>query len=128
MESEFAWDAKSETESRRYSAGVPTESLPIGRGLESAYSALMTKAQKDWIFVRIRPCPRPFSYMRNSSSVAERMWKTLIWLALAALLISLVIYSVTIGGVADGGFHLVAAQLILAGKRPYLDFFSPRYL
>ncbi|HEX3684246.1 MAG TPA: hypothetical protein VHU83_17055 [Bryobacteraceae bacterium] len=49
-------------------------------------------------------------------------------LAGTALLITagLLIYSETMAFVWDEGFHLVAAQMILAGKRPYLDFCFPQ--
>jgi hypothetical protein len=42
------------------------------------------------------------------------------------LTIGLLVYSQTMGFVWDEGFHLVAAQLILAGKRPYIDFCFPQ--
>jgi len=41
----------------------------------------------------------------------------------AALAAGLVLYSQTIAFYGDEGFHLLAALLINAGKRPYLDFF-----
>src|SRR5579875_1969265 len=49
-------------------------------------------------------------------------------LAAAALLITagLLVYSETMAFVWDEGFHLVAAQLILAGKTPYIDFCFPQ--
>src|ERR1700685_4195237 len=49
-------------------------------------------------------------------------------LASTALLIAagLLVYSQTMGFVWDEGFHLVAAQMILAGKRPYIDFCFPQ--
>ncbi len=39
---------------------------------------------------------------------------------------TLLIYSQTAAFAWDEGFHLLAAQLIAAGKRPYLDFFFPQ--
>ncbi len=39
---------------------------------------------------------------------------------------ALIVYSQTIGFAWDEGFHLLAAQLIKHGKRPYLDFFFPQ--
>jgi len=39
------------------------------------------------------------------------------------VLAGLLVYSVTRSFAWDEGFHLLAAQLILRGKRPYLDFF-----
>ena len=46
----------------------------------------------------------------------------------AALLIAgtLLAYSQTFAFAWDEGFHLLAAQLIAGGKRPYLDFFFPQ--
>ncbi len=41
----------------------------------------------------------------------------------AALAAGLLLYSQTLALYEDEGFHLVASQLINAGKRPYLDFF-----
>jgi hypothetical protein len=47
--------------------------------------------------------------------------------ALAALLFAgLLLYSQTLAFAWDEGFHLLAAQLIKAGKRPYLDFCFPQ--
>jgi uncharacterized membrane protein len=37
--------------------------------------------------------------------------------------VGLLAYAVTLSFTWDEGFHLLAAQLILGGKRPYLDFF-----
>jgi len=46
--------------------------------------------------------------------------------AFLGLTIWLLVYSQTIAFTWDEGFHLLAAQLILAGKRPYLDFCFPQ--
>ncbi len=46
-----------------------------------------------------------------------------LWAALVALSAGLLLFSQTFAFHGDEGFHLVAAQLINAGKRPYLDFF-----
>lgn len=45
---------------------------------------------------------------------------------LTLLFAGLLIYSVTWAVAWDEGFHLLAAQLIYAGKRPYLDFLFPQ--
>jgi len=50
-------------------------------------------------------------------------WLTLVVLALAA---GLVAFGVTLSWYGDEGFHLVAAQLINAGKKPYADFVYPQ--
>lgn len=44
----------------------------------------------------------------------------------AGLFAGLLLYSETRAFAWDEGFHLLAAQLILAGKRPYLDFCFPQ--
>jgi hypothetical protein len=44
----------------------------------------------------------------------------------AVVLAVLLVYAQTFSYTGDEGFHLVAAQLILAGKRPYLDFCFPQ--
>jgi len=48
--------------------------------------------------------------------------------ALAAVLLTagLAVYAQTLAFAWDEGFHLLAAQLIKAGKTPYLDFFFPQ--
>jgi MYXO-CTERM domain-containing protein len=45
---------------------------------------------------------------------------------LSLLFAGLLIYSVTAAVAWDEGFHLLAAQLIKDGKRPYLDFLFPQ--
>jgi 4-amino-4-deoxy-L-arabinose transferase-like glycosyltransferase len=50
----------------------------------------------------------------------------LLCVILAALSVGLLIYSQTQALAWDEGFHLLAAQLIKAGKRPYLDFCFPQ--
>lgn len=50
----------------------------------------------------------------------------LLWGIVFLISAGLVVYSQTLAFVWDEGFHLVAAQLILAGKRPYLDFCFPQ--
>ncbi len=49
-------------------------------------------------------------------------------LALAAVLLTagLAVYAQTLAFAWDEGFHLLAAQLINAGRTPYLDFFFPQ--
>ncbi|HTR38171.1 MAG TPA: hypothetical protein VMH80_19815 [Bryobacteraceae bacterium] len=51
-----------------------------------------------------------------------------LWLCgvVAAIAVALLIYSQTKAFTWDEGFHLLAAQLIEGGKRPYLDFFFPQ--
>jgi len=45
---------------------------------------------------------------------------------LAVILLLLVYYSQSIAFTWDAGFHLLAAQLVNTGKRPYLDFCFPQ--
>ncbi len=56
--------------------------------------------------------------------------RRVLWTAAAILLAGIITYSQTLALAWDEGFHLLAAQLILRGKRPYLDFLhsqSPLY-
>src|SRR5262245_66535761 len=52
------------------------------------------------------------------------------WLAVcavaAAIACGLLIYAETMAFYWDEGFHVLAAQLIGRGSRPYLDFFFPQ--
>src|SRR5580658_1537701 len=50
----------------------------------------------------------------------------ILWAAAGALLVGIIVYSQTLALAWDEGFHLLAAQLILRGKRPYLDFLHPQ--
>ena len=56
---------------------------------------------------------------------AENRRRDLAWLcaAFAAVTAVLVVYSQTLSLTWDEGFHLVAAELINAGRKPYVDFF-----
>lgn len=47
-------------------------------------------------------------------------------LGLLPIFVALIAYSVTWSFIWDEGFHLVAAQLIAAGNKPYLDFCFPQ--
>lgn len=59
--------------------------------------------------------------------VANRREGTYRWLCgvVAVIAAALVFFSQTRAFTWDEGFHLLAAQLILAGKKPYLDFCFP---
>ncbi|HUP04113.1 MAG TPA: glycosyltransferase 87 family protein [Bryobacteraceae bacterium] len=59
---------------------------------------------------------------------AGRRCRPYLWLcALVALLgAAHLVYSQTLAFTWDEGFHLLASQLILAGKKPYLDFCFPQ--
>src|SRR6185437_1341306 len=49
-----------------------------------------------------------------------------LWSALVCSLAVIVTFSQIGAGLNDEGFHLLAAQLVLSGKRPYSDFFYQR--
>ena len=49
----------------------------------------------------------------------------LLWVLLASLTALLLAFSQTVAFFGDEGFHLLAARLVNAGKRLYLDFFYP---
>ena len=59
------------------------------------------------------------SYLRANQRRSPR----LLWIAPATLVIALLAYSQAVAYFGNEPFHLLAAQLINAGKRPYLDFF-----
>jgi hypothetical protein len=59
------------------------------------------------------------SYTRANQRQSPR----LLWVAPATLVIALLAYSQAVAYFGNESFHLLAAQLINAGKRPYLDFF-----
>jgi len=56
----------------------------------------------------------------GGGSRCSRLWLYVIWVVLAA---GLMVYAQTLAFTDDEGYHVVAAQLIKAGLRPYLDFF-----
>lgn len=56
----------------------------------------------------------------------DRRERRLLWAAAAVSLAAIIAYSQTLSLAWDEGFHLLAAQLILRGKRPYLDFLHPQ--
>ena len=60
---------------------------------------------------------------RAGASRREHLWLGG-WIAFLAA--GLMVYSQTVAFTWDEGFHLLAAQLIRAGERPYLDFCFPQ--
>jgi 4-amino-4-deoxy-L-arabinose transferase-like glycosyltransferase len=65
-----------------------------------------------------------FTILSAPRKILEEKWPILFSLALIALLVLGILAFSQIGTLyRDEGFHLVAAQLIDAGKMPYLDFF-----
>ncbi len=57
---------------------------------------------------------------------AERGETLTLWCAAGVMAAAIIAYSQTLAFAWDEGFHLLAAQLILRGKRPYLDFIHPQ--
>src|SRR5580704_4288646 len=51
------------------------------------------------------------------------LWLYGLWVVMAA---GLMVFAQTVAFTDDEGFHLLAAQLIKGGMRPYLDFFFPQ--
>ena len=66
------------------------------------------------------------SLQQRATTRSRRREAVLVCGACAFVLAVLMVYSQTFGYTGDEGFHMVAAQLILAGKRPYLDFCFPQ--
>src|SRR5271163_4383817 len=64
----------------------------------------------------------------DQSNPSIRRQRSFLWLCGAVTLLSagLLIYSQTQALTWDEGYHLLAAQLIKAGKTPYLDFCFPQ--
>jgi hypothetical protein len=70
----------------------------------------------------------PFVKVEAAVIAAERIDRTgrqfgVLCGVVALLTVGLLAYALTFSFTWDEGFHLLAAQLILSGKRPYLDFF-----
>lgn len=57
---------------------------------------------------------------------AHRRQPLLLFISLLPIAAGLIVYSQTRAFVWDEGFHLIAAQSIAAGKRPYIDFCFPQ--
>lgn len=57
------------------------------------------------------------------SCAKQRALPLIVWISLAGATAGLVAYSQTFANSGDEGFHLLAAQLVMNGKRLYLDFF-----
>src|SRR6202050_1184484 len=57
---------------------------------------------------------------------AERGENLTLWCAAGVMAAAIIAYSQTLAFAWDEGFHLLAAQLIARGKRPYLDFIHPQ--
>ena len=60
--------------------------------------------------------------MRHTET-KRRLSPRLLWVVVATLLIALLVYSQAVAYFGNESFHLLAAQLVNSGKKPYLDFF-----
>src|SRR5579872_7438397 len=72
------------------------------------------------------PKPEPSSAPnagRVHACPPSRLGLYAVWIAIAA---GLLWYAQTLAFTEDEGFHLLAAQLVKGGMRPYLDFFFPQ--
>ncbi len=67
--------------------------------------------------------PRTRIDLRDERDQEQRMRP--LYFALVLLAAGMVAYSLTYSFFWDEGFHILAARLIDAGKRPYLDFSFP---
>jgi hypothetical protein len=61
-------------------------------------------------------------FVRHPAEREFRAIRITLWATFAAILAALLVYSQTIAFAWDEGFHLLAALLIVHGKRPYADF------
>jgi hypothetical protein len=61
-------------------------------------------------------------------AVAEKRWRFLFWAVVFAYTAAFLVYALTIAFGWDEAYHLLAAQLVLRGRRPYLDFCFPQTL
>lgn len=69
------------------------------------------------------PLSKPEDADAGGGRKPPKLWLFTIWMALAA---GLMAYAQTLAFTDDEGFHLLAAQLIKGGMRPYLDFCFPQ--
>ena len=80
-------------------------------------------------FPQVPAAPETVAAPPVSAPSREKLWRRP-WapFALVAVLLTagLAFYAQTLAFAWDEGFHLLAAQLIKAGKTPYLDFFFPQ--
>jgi hypothetical protein len=72
------------------------------------------------------PEPAEMSLTETESTPFLRRTNTWVYAFTGLISAALMAYALTISFVWDEGFHVVAAQLILHGKTPYLDFCFPQ--
>jgi hypothetical protein len=58
--------------------------------------------------------------------LVQTRFPPLLWFTLLIVMAGLVLFSQTWAWYGDEGFQLLASQLILLGKKPYVDFFYPQ--
>ena len=63
-----------------------------------------------------------FELEKAGTGKAQMKQFRLLWAAMVLIGAVIVVYSQTLAITWDEGFHMLAAQLVNAGKRPYLDF------
>jgi hypothetical protein len=72
-----------------------------------------------------RAWPKP-AWLKRPAWMKKPGPLTVLWSTIVAMTAALIWYSQTDAFAWDEGFHLLTAQLIAHGKRPYLDFFFPQ--
>ena len=77
---------------------------------------------------RMQPTSSNASQVGAESAVGSAGSTSLVWLYAiwGVLTAGLMVYAQTLAFTVDEGFHMLAAQLIKAGMRPYLDFCFPQ--
>src|SRR5262249_33674383 len=65
--------------------------------------------------------------MKWTCAASSYFLPPLLWFILLILIASLSVFSQTWAWYGDEGFHLLTAQLINSGKKPYLDFIYPQF-
>ena len=78
------------------------------------------------IAARVSHLSRSLAAQRDIIRDLTRKSFLLFYGILSLLFTALLVYSVTWAAAWDEGFHVLAAQLIHAGRRPYLDFLFPQ--
>lgn len=72
----------------------------------------------------VAACPKSRDLLR--ACIAAIRLPPALWLVLLTLTGGLVLFSQTLAWYGDEGVHLLASQLIVSGKKPYLDFIFPQ--
>jgi len=73
----------------------------------------------------------PVTKVSGEYSSPKHRSEFVFWALLTFVVAGIIAFSQLGAGLGDEGFHLLAAQLVLSGKKPYLDFFyqhTPLYI